>query len=363
MPNSTQNKAFYSISSLGYCPKVLSAQRLRYRATPTTKRNELAMGEGKLHEEHIVQYLTSEGLVIERGGQCLKCEKLGYDRKGIHLEWSFQNFMLTGHMDGLILADKEGRYFPDLATYKKERPVCEIKTRSQNEFDRWLREGWKGFEDNAYQLTAYMVINRMIHDYTNKVAIDPSYYTRLDDIGNTLKSFFVVKNRNTGEIIKSVQSGTPTKFTYILSKLDGIEYYVGRNELYPEQPNWGSPRCSEYCLFKYLCTLDSDKEIKQYIASDEFTKCSQLWLDGIAMKTKAEQMIEDAEAQLKGFAKTQSKDGTGRVSLSTGLVNVTGYPVKEYLRPASLIQAGWRCVITPAQKNDKDKTNKGSTSA
>ena len=355
MPD-TPYKPIYSISSIGYCPKVLSAQRLKYKPTPQPKRLAMSQDEGKMHEEFIVKHLEEEGLSIERGGQCLKCEKLGYDRKGIHLEWSFANFMLTGHMDGLVLADRDGIYFPELSQpNRKERPVCEIKTRSQAEYDRWLRQKWGGFTDNAYQLTAYMVLNRMIHDFnSNKHMLDPNYFTRLDQLGKTLQSLFVVKNRNTGEMHEFVQIGTPINFTDILSKIDSIEYYVGRGELFPEEPNWGSPRCSEYCLFKYLCTLDTKEDIQKYIESDEFTRYSKMWLDGTSMVEQGQSMVDEAELKLKSFAKAQSKDGIERFSFSTGLVDVTGYPVKAYMKPASFIQEGWRCSIKPTKK---DKSN------
>jgi len=356
MQTETKYKPFYSISTLGNCPRVLSAYRLRYKASPPSKRVELAADEGKLHEEHIVQKLREEGLILERAGQCLQCEKLGYDRKGIHLEWTFSSFRLTGHLDALVIGDKDGKYFPELSpsTFTKmEYPVCEIKTRSQSEYDRWLRERWVGFIDNAFQLTTYMTINKLIYDNKNKVVIDPMYYTRIDEIGKTLKSFFVVKNRNTGETTKSVQIGTPVKFTDVLTKLHNIEFYVGRGELYPEPPNWGSPRCSDWCLFKHLCILDTKQEIQQYIASEEFTKYSKMWLDGTTAVNSGQLMVDEAEAKLKGFAKSQSKDGAETFSFTTGLVKVTGYPVKAYVRPASNISAGWRCIVSPETATEK----------
>lgn len=357
---SSNYKPIYMISTLGNCPKVLSAYRLKYKSTTPSRRVELAAGEGKLHEEHIAQHLRDEGLTIERAGECERCKKLGYDRKGIHLEWTFANFLITGHLDALILEDKFSKYFPELAPNtprNTESPVCEIKTRSQSEFDRWLREGWEGFADNAYQLTTYMTLNRIIFDNTNKVIINPEYYTKFDTLCSGLKSFFVVKNRNTGETRESVQLGTPVKFTEILTKLDNIEYYVRRKELYPEKPNWGSPRCSDWCLFKYLCTLDTKEEIQHYLDSAEFTKYSKLWLDGTTMLNAGKAKVEEAEAYLKGFTKSQSKDEAEKYSFSTGLINVTGYPVKAYRRPASIIPAGYRCNITPVVKSNEVKTN------
>jgi hypothetical protein len=353
-------KPIYLISTLGNCPKVLSAYRLKYKPTAPSKRVELASGEGKLHEEHIAQHLREEGLTLERAGECEKCKQLGYARKGVHLEWEFANFLITGHLDALVLEDKYSKYFPELAPNaprKTEVPVCEIKTRSQSEFDRWLREGWAGFADNAFQLTTYMALNRIVSDNANKATINPEYYTKFDALCRGLKSFFVVKNRNTGEIRKSVQSGTPVKFTEILTKLDNIEYYVRRKELFPEKPNWGNPRCSDWCLFKYLCTIEDKGEVQNYLDSDEFTKYSKMWLDGTTMINTGKSKVEEAEAYLKGFAKSQSKDGTMRYSFSTGLIDITGYPANAYHRPASVFPAGWRCNITPVVKSSEVKPN------
>jgi len=353
-------KPIYTINSLGNCPKVLSAYRLKYKPTAPSKKGELASMEGKLHEEHIAQHLRDEGLTIERVGECEKCKSLGYARKGIHLEWTFTSFLITGHLDALILEDKHGKYFPELAPHalkKTEFPVCEIKTKSQSEFDRWLREGWEGFADNAYQLTTYMTLNRIIFDSLKKGGMKLEDYATFDTLCKELKAFFVVKNRNTGEIKESVQLGTPVKFTDVLTKLNNIEYYVNRKELYPEKPNWGNPRCSDWCLFKYLCTLDTKEEIQHYLDSDEFTKYSKMWLEGTTMINTGKSKVEEAEAYLKGFAKSQSKGGTMRYSSSTGLIDIAGYPANAYHRPASVFPAGWRCNITPAVKSSEVKTN------
>ena len=93
------------------------------------------------------------------------------------------------------ISDKNKKYL------SKEYPtVLEIKSKSQSEFDRWMRERWKGFNDAASQLTVYMTLkaleNIRLDDFTND---------DFDNLGMGLESLYVVKNRNTGFCDKFTQ--------------------------------------------------------------------------------------------------------------------------------------------------------------
>lgn len=327
-------KPIFRISSLGNCSRVLSAIRLGKEPTEAPKFLETAAKEGNLHERAIVEDLRGEGLNVIHEEKCPICSHGTFIRNGIHIEREFPRFILTGHMDGIV-SDKNKKYL------SKEYPtVLEIKSKSQSEFDRWMRERWKGFNDAASQLTVYMTLkaleNIRLDDFTND---------DFDNLGMGLESLYVVKNRNTGFCDKFTQSGTPLKFSEILTKLNTIEDYVLKSELVPMEPDWSSTTC-RWCQFKYLCLAKTEIEIMEVVKKPEYVADSQMWLEGYEEKLHGEALMTEAEKRLKGFAEAHSNGNKDKFYYRTGEVIVSGYPVKGY-HVAYDVKPGWKCSIKP----------------
>lgn len=255
-------------------------------------------------------------------------------RNGIHIEREFPRFILTGHMDGLA-TDKKHKYL------SRDYPtVLEIKSKSQSEFDRWMRERWKGFNDAASQLTVYMTLKALENVQLNDFTADD-----FDNLGTGLESLYVVKNRNNGFCDKFAQVGTPLKFSEILTKLNTVEDYVLKGELVPMEPDWASLTC-KWCNFKYLCLTKTEIEILEVVKKEEYVKASQMWLDGYEEKLHSEALMEEAAKLLKGFAEAHSNEGKDKFSYRTGEVIVSGYPTKA-THVSYDKKAGWNCSIKP----------------
>lgn len=325
-------KYIWRLSQIGNCSRALSAMRLGKEPSEAPKFLETAAKEGWLHERAIVDGLRSEGLVIRHDEKCAICSHGAFERRGIHIEREFPRFILTGHMDGIV-TDKEKKYL-------SRTSVLEIKSKSQGEFDRWLKERWKGFDDAAYQLTAYMTLNAL-----EKIQLNDFTADDFDNLGTGLEALYIVKNRNNGFCDKFTQVGTPLKFSEILTKINLIEDYTAKGELVPIEPDWSSLKC-KWCNWKFLCLAKNENEVLEVVKKPEYVSASQMWLDGYEDYLRGKALMEDAEKLLKGFAQAHSNEGKDKFSYRTGEVIVNGYPVKPY-HVAYDVKAGWKCSIKP----------------
>jgi hypothetical protein len=291
--------------------------------------------EGWLHEKAIVEDLRGEGLTVKHDEVCPICSNGNFTARGIHIGRDFGQFLLTGHMDGLVI-DKTHKYLT-----RDYSAVLEVKSKSQGEFERWMKERWRGFEDAATQLTVYMVLNAL-----QDVLIDGFKPEDFDNLGTGLEALYVVKNRNTGFCDKFTQQGTPLNFSEILAKINTIEGCVQKGETVPVEPDWSSLRC-KWCNYKFLCIEKTEVAILETVNKEAYLNAAQMWLDGYESKKHGEALMTDAERLLKGYAEAHSNDGKDRFSYRTGEVVVNGYPVKEYTLPAKVYKAGWRCSVRP----------------
>lgn len=326
------DKYIWRLSQIGNCSRSLSAMRLGQKPSEPPKFLETEAKEGWLHEKAIVEDLRAEGLNIQHDEKCSICSHGKFERRGIHIEREFDRFILTGHMDG-IASDPQNKYL-------KRPAVLEIKSKSQNEFERWIKERWKGFNDAACQLTAYMTL------YTiTGISIKDFTLNDYDNLGTGLEALYVVKNRNTGFCDKFTQVGTPLKFSDIITKINEIEDYAAKGELVPIEPDWSSLKC-RWCNWKFLCLAKSEIEILEIVRKPEYVAASQMWIDGYEEKLHSQSLMEEAEKLLKGFAQAHSNEGRDKFAYRTGELIISGYPTKA-THVAYDRKAGWNCSIKP----------------
>ena len=198
-------KPIYRMSGVGYCPRALSAQRLEYPTEPAPTWLERAAQEGNMHEGWIRAGLQADGCKVWNDQFVLRNEQ--------------ERFILTGHIDGMII---------DPRVHPSDEYLLEIKSMSEYEFNRWMKGKFEAFSSYAAQVACYL-------DATGLKGI-----------------YYMVKNRSNGYIDKTVTQEAPMDVKEIYDKLNLVEDYVSKNELAQAYLDPDSIECRR-CNYKSLC--------------------------------------------------------------------------------------------------------------
>ncbi len=306
--NINKSKLVIPMSSSGTCPRALSAQLLSYPQKDKPAWLATAAEEGNLHEDAIKSKLRSEGYVIEENREeCKICkERYGTGRKGIHVEIDLGNVLLIGHLDGKIKDTKEQPFDNSTKWYK-----LECKSMSQFEFDRWMRDKFEAFPHYADQDTCYGIAT------------------------GVPETLYVVKNRNSGYIDKTLLVNNPSEFEDIRARLFNIHEHVSRNELCNAEYNQENIWCRR-CGFKSLCIPEptemnpvAARELQIAINTRELAKSTIKEQERIISYN--ERIIKD---YLIGLKQNKIKFGGWSITLSENTPRVT-YPV-DLLRKAGV---------------------------
>ena len=253
------NKPIYRMSGIGHCPRALSAQRLGYPTEPAPVWLERAAAEGNKHEQWMKEQLRSEGYEVEECNECPICIERGLGhREGIHVELEYPNFNLIGHMDARLR--KNG-----------SKKGCELKSRSQYEFDRWMKSGFAGFPDNEGQITCYMEADK-------------------ND-----EWFYWSKNRSNGYIDKRILTELPIPMQAIVDKINHVEECVALGTLVEANYDPDSIECRR-CGYKSLCVPVAVEF--NTVSESRLLEACEKWRTGTAMVNEGEQLVKEAKATL-----------------------------------------------------------------
>jgi len=298
----TIQKPVYRMSSAGCCPKRLSAIRNMIECEPTPDWLERTAEEGHRHEIWIKEEMGSEFIISD-------------EQKELVIDLG--NCALVGHIDGIAIPYEETGEIQYL---------LEIKTKSQYEFDRWMKGGFAAFPEHAGQLACYFE-------------------------GTGLKeALYYVKNRSSGYIDKRlVQQETNHLFDFdvIKHKILEIEEYAMRGELIPADYDINSIECKR-CEFKHLC-LPAPKQING-VDSKVIQSAINSWRSGNQLEKKAKELIGNAKEILQAYAAEQPEKKFMFDRLVTSVYSVAEAPV-SYVRKAYTA-----CKITDLRKEDDDRS-------
>lgn len=264
-------KPIIRMSSAGKCPRAMSAELLGYskESLETPKFLELAAEEGREHESIMKRKLMQEGYTVESCSVCPICAKnLGEVREGIHVELHFELFDMIGHMDARLhrLMDSQRG--------------CELKSKSQYEFDRWKKEGWQGFYHEAGQIACYMEAEQ--HD----------------------EWVYWIKNRNTGYIDKFLLIEPPMPLEFFLDRITQAIIASKENRLATADFDPSNIVCRR-CSFSKLCIpeLENLPEATK-LAMD---KACQDWRAGVKLSGQGELLQEQAKEIFWSFNQDKPK--------------------------------------------------------
>lgn len=274
----------YRISSLGQCPRMLSALALGYEMLPESPSLKLAACEGERHEQWVIADLEEEGWQITKRQHEVKL--------------SFPAFELVGHIDGV--AQSNGSEY-----------LLEIKSLSRFRYRSFVSAGFQRFRDYACQITAY------------QKAVQ-------------LPIMYVVKNRDTGQLYNLELDKPPLNFEEIYESIMRTEIYVRKKQLCP------ATRTDDFtcrvCRFRYLC----EPEEKAPVEIDRSVlEAARVRRRAMELEAEAKELRAEADPVLLAVARQHGSftiDDLSVVYVAEG--ESVSYPVAELRKhiPADVLE-------------------------
>ena len=284
-------KPIYRMSGVGDCARALSAERLGYESETIPIWLNRAAEEGKRHEIWIKEQLVAEGYEVFA------------DQEELVLD--YPNFTLVGHIDGKVKKDGATQ-------------LLEIKSMSQYEFDRWMKEGFEGFQSYAAQITCYLK-------------------------GTELPKFlYLCKNRSNGYIDRNLVVGAPADFDEIIAKLNRVEECVTIGSLVEMECLPESLQCRR-CFYKSLC-LPAPTEYKS-VPESELREACDKWRKAKALEAEAKVLMDSAKEAFLNQTETSGQKKWRFDELAISKVEVKGSVAYS---KANLLEAFTKEQLEPA---------------
>lgn len=274
----------YRISSLGTCPRALSATRLGYEPLPEPEFLKLAAREGERHEQWVVADLESEGW------------KITDRQKEVRL--SYPAFELIGHVDGLARRNGEQR-------------LLEIKSMSRFRFASFTGAGFTRFREYAFQVTAYQ---RAV----------------------SLPILYVVKDRDSGKRVNLELDKPPLDWGEVFDTVLTVEVAVRKKQLCPAQMT--DDFTCRICRYRYLC---QEEEKTPVSLPADVLRAARLRRRVMELETEAKELRAEADPILLGVARQRGKLTVDELAISyVPAGESVSYPVTELrkLVPADVLE-------------------------
>jgi len=257
----TDTRPVFRMSGAGKCPRALSAERLGYIPTSAPSWLETAANEGKLHENWIVSQLQKDYIISE---------------SQIEVELDYPQFQLVGHIDGIAI-EREGT---------NKAYLLEIKTMSQFEFQRWMKEAFLGFPTYADQIALY-------------------WQALKKDMG--LKGIlYVVKNRSSGYIQQFTMTQPPSDYNLVISKLIAVERAVTEDKLYEADFDPSSIECKRCNFRDQICLAEKEQLTKA--TEKALIEATEQVRQGRLLKTQGIALEEEGKTTLSNHCEAVSPD-------------------------------------------------------
>lgn len=287
----SQGKPIYRASMAGHCIKELFLWRVGAAAEfeagherdPYRDKGELGAQEGSLHEGWMIDQMKSEGYEVESTG----------DEQDA-LEVRYKRFIVRSHPDGLIRGMELGSSWR----------VLECKALNEDRFQMWVSQGWAAFPGYAHQVSLEMFLASKKY-------------------GQPVLGYFVVKNRNTGKMVRSLIDRPPVDPATIINKYSSIENMVESGVTPPCDPEaewyWcpflGGGHCE--AVKKKDGTNALEVEDPVFVSTIERFKAVKAELKALEAEEQGlraiilEKMIEPAIKVGSWFAKLNDRSRTG----------------------------------------------------
>ncbi len=239
----TDNKIEFRMSSAGACSRKLTAQYLKYDATPEPDWLADAAEEGNIHEQLVKKKLRMQNYMISSEQEELFREE--------------QHFNIRGHIDGKIT----GSNMP--------LSLLEVKSMSQFEFDRWQKGQFEAFRQYRAQMDLYL------------------HYTDLQ------QCFYAVKNRSSGYLSTQVFQRDANHYHNILRlqlKLSAVVEHILDKQLHEAEFDESNIECRR-CRYQYLCRKPIVYTEQQSSVIDHATI---IWRRGKSLQDEGQRLVDEA---------------------------------------------------------------------
>jgi len=303
------------MSEAGMCIRALSAQYLGMKPEERPAYLDIAAEEGKWHEQRVKDKLRTEGYEVE---ECRLCPVCHVAREGIHVEMRFNNFLLVGHLDGKVNHNN-----------LKGKHILEVKSKSQYEFDRWMRGQFKEFQEEADQIACYM-------------AASPEKTV-----------MFCVKNRNSGYLDRNFYRYDDVafdnwtfaeRFIMIVDKFDMLIAHLGKKELVPAVCDLSTLRCRR-CFYKYLCIKPAEMTLQEEAVLHQ---AAETWRKGKLLEFESKKLLADSKDIFEQHILAAKQQ-----NMSFEEIVISRVHVKEYDVPARTQKAYDYTLLTDKRKGEE----------
>lgn len=296
-PTGIVGKPIYRMSESGACPKVLGAIRLGYEPIPETEASLRIMRESQRHEGLVIEDLEEEGYIITDS------------QKEYIIETPI--LILKGHIDGI-------------AQKNTHKNTLEIKALGRFTFQKYQSKGLDEFFGYKAQITCYSKATE-------------------------LPILLAVKNRDTGEIIKTEFKEPPMSFNDIVDKLNMVELCVMDGVLPDAEFSDDRDQC-RWCRFKYLCSKPEVEEKVKLENLPTLVEAAQLHKEGKELAKLADERIESAKETFLAHSKSNKVDKFKVAGVS---VSYLGQRQKRYLDEVELKKLVSEDILNKAYKLGK----------
>lgn len=320
------------MSYAGMCPRALSATLMDYETKEPPDWLIDSAEEGHWHEVRIKNELRASNWFVEN------------EQKEVIIEQP--NYTLKGHIDGMAVEDGEWsccHSHEHMPAWK----LLEVKSMSQFEYDRWLRELFDGFPKYKAQITLYM----------EALEID--------------KCLYIVKNRNNGQKDYNAGKGKNGILEFVEKPMNPQEVYdnvdlavtSANNEQLAlaefDPSTWECKRCqfTKYCIPQPQSLSKENQLILE--------KACQQWRLSKILIEKGEADKTEAELILNSFNPEQSKYIFDELAITRSHIKYNNYDKKlleatfqpEQLLPAIKPVEYDRMLVTDLRNKKKKRDN------
>ena len=294
------SSAFYGMSTVGKCSRVLSAIRLGTEEPKKDAINLHRLNHYTQMEDIAAKQIQALGYKLVEGGKCQSCEdKYNITRYGIHVEIQTPLFLLSGHMDRQL-------------SYKGKLYPIEIKSAGKNSMTKFASQQFNAFPGYAGQECCYLESQKR-----------PGVYWMMDrDTGDNLK--YIVNDFNNELDLPGFDKITlPLTFDDLVNKLNSIELDVMDGRLSKAEE---SDDCF-FCAFKFLCDKEESKKAV-IVAEPQLLDASNQYKKGLNMEKEAKVLKNSAVSTLLAHARN-NKINKFRTDIL--IVSYRGMKTKKWL--------------------------------
>lgn len=282
--------AYYGMSTVGKCSRVLSAIRLGTEEPPKDEVNLRRLKHYSRMEKVAAEQIQDLGYELVDAGKCQFCvDKYNIVRYGIHVEINTPLFLLSGHMDRQL-------------KYKDKLYPIEIKSAGKNTMTKFASQQFAAFPGYAGQECCYLESQKR-----------PGVYWMMDrDTGDNLK--YIVNDFNNELDLPGFEKITlPITFDDLVNKLNSIELDVMDGRLSKAEE---SDDCF-FCSMKFLCDKEESKKAVM-VTEPKLLTISEQYKKGLAMEKEAKVLKSSAVSALCNHARTNklNKFKTSILSMS-----------------------------------------------